>query len=63
MTRTGFDHRGPHGYGEIQMVSPMLTRWFFADGRCTYFTGGLGFWPDFGESKSTLRFRNLYSRD
>jgi hypothetical protein len=42
MARAGFDHRDEHGYGEIQMVSPMLTRWFVWGGQHNYFTGGIG---------------------
>ena len=40
--RKGFDLRSPHGGGEIQMVSPALTRWIFGDGALAYQTGGIG---------------------
>jgi hypothetical protein len=44
MARAGFDNRDPKGYGEIQMVSPMLTRWIYRSGNRTFvdFTGGIG---------------------
>jgi hypothetical protein len=41
MARAGFDNRDPHGYGDIQMVSPMLTRWIDNPSR-DYHTGGIG---------------------
>jgi hypothetical protein len=42
MARAGFDNRDPHGSGDIQMVSPMLTRWIFRGGVASYHTGGIG---------------------
>ena len=42
MARAGFDNRDAHGYGVIQMVSPMLTRWIFRNGEYSYFQGGIG---------------------
>lgn len=42
MGRVGHDDRTPHGSGEIQMVSPAVTRWIFGDGANAYFTGGVG---------------------
>jgi hypothetical protein len=44
MARAGFDHRDPHGYGEIQMVSPMLTRWIssYRNRTRVYHSGGIG---------------------
>ena len=41
MARAGFDNRDAKGYGEIQMVSPMLTRWIYGNGNVSYFTGGI----------------------
>ena len=38
--RAGFDNRTSHGRGDIQMVSPMLTRWIFASN--SYYTAGIG---------------------
>jgi hypothetical protein len=40
MARAGFDNRNPKGYGDIQMVSPMLTRWIFAAN--SYYTASIG---------------------
>ncbi len=40
LARAGFDNRNPKGYGDIQMVSPMLTRWIFAAN--SYYTAGIG---------------------
>jgi hypothetical protein len=42
MTRKGYDFRSPHGGGEIQMVSPALTRWIFGDGALAYQTAMVG---------------------
>jgi hypothetical protein len=42
VARAGFDNRDPHGYGDIQMVSPMLTRWIYAGGASAYYTAGVG---------------------
>jgi hypothetical protein len=45
MARAGFDHRTAHGYGEIQMVSPMLTRWIYdfrRNRKLVYHTGAIG---------------------
>jgi hypothetical protein len=42
MARKGFDSRDAKGSGEIQMVSPMLTRWIYAGGAKQYHTGGIG---------------------
>ncbi len=42
MARKGYDLRSPHGGGEIQMVSPALTRWIFGDGDLAYQTAGVG---------------------
>jgi hypothetical protein len=42
MARAGFDNRSEYGGGDIQMVSPMLTRWIFQGGSSSYFNGGIG---------------------
>jgi hypothetical protein len=44
MARAGFDNRDPHGYGDIQMVSPMLTRWISDNPyyQFDYYSGGIG---------------------
>ena len=41
IARHGFDNRDGYGYGDIQMVAPMLTRWVFAEG--AYYSGSIGF--------------------
>jgi hypothetical protein len=40
LARHGFDSRDDHGSGEIQMVTPMLTRWVWLSGN--YETGSIG---------------------
>jgi hypothetical protein len=40
LARHGFDNRDDHGSGEIQMVTPMLTRWVWLSGN--YETGSIG---------------------
>lgn len=40
MARAGFDNRDANGYGEIQMVSPHLTRWIF--GPNSYHSASIG---------------------
>jgi hypothetical protein len=42
MRRAGFDNRDPHGYGDIQMVSPMLTRWVYEGQTKSYYSAGVG---------------------
>jgi hypothetical protein len=42
MARKGHDNRTPYGAGEIQMVSPHLTRWISQDGNAAYFKGAIG---------------------
>jgi hypothetical protein len=42
LARAGFDNRTGHGRGDIQMVSPMLTRWIYKGGTKAYFTAGIG---------------------
>jgi hypothetical protein len=39
LARKGFDNRDAQGYGDIQMVSPMLTRWVFSGATKGYYTG------------------------
>ncbi len=40
LERRGFDNRTAHGSGEIQLVTPMLTRWVWQHGN--YETGSIG---------------------
>jgi hypothetical protein len=39
LARKGFDNRDGYGYGDIQMVSPMITRWVFSSATKGYYTG------------------------
>jgi hypothetical protein len=39
MARAGFDNRDAHGYGDIQMVAPQITRWIY--GSTSYPTGSV----------------------
>jgi hypothetical protein len=41
LARKGFDNRDGYGYGDIQMVSPMLTRWVFSSATKGYYTGAI----------------------